>query len=576
MCAVSGLQGVELSAEGLGLLLERLRDRVDPKDYLTIVFLVQSLQELYALLADRNLSLQKLRRVLFGSSTEKTDQVLGEEGGNDPKAGEVGPEERAQGQGEGEGVGLSSRTAPEGGGESPEKRKGHGRNGAEKYPGAERVPVALGGFTPGCGCPSCQKGKVYTLKPGPVIRFTARAFLLARIYELERWRCNLCGEVFTAELPAEAGQEKYDATVAAMIAVLKYGSGIPFYRLEQLQESLGVPFPASTQWELVEALARTASLVLEALIEEAAQGTVVHNDDTDMTVLSLLKSAENAERAPAHTPAGTDNPADESATQPAERTGVFTSGIVTETQGHQVALYFTGREHAGERLAEVLAQRHPDAEPPIQMCDGLSRNTPGEFETLLANCLAHGRRKFVEIAPNFPGPCRTVLESLREVYRNDALAKERRLSPEERLAFHQAESGPVMDRLHDWMAAQLAQKLVEPNSGLGKAITYMLNRWEPLTLFLRKAGAPLDNNLCERVLKMAILHRKNALFFKTENGAWVGDLFMSLIHTCRLNGANPFDYLTQLQKNADHVAENPKQWLPWNYRDTLQAMARSP
>jgi hypothetical protein len=98
----------------------------------------------------------------------------------------------------------------------------------------------------------------------------------------------------------------------------------------------------------------------------------------------------------------------------------------------------------------------------------------------------------------------------------------------------------------------------------------MLRHWERLTLFLRQAGAPLDNNLCEQALKKAILHRKNALFYKTQNGARVGDLFMSLIYTCQLNEVNPFDYLTQLQRHADQLTACPHLWMPWNYRAALR------
>jgi len=206
------------------------------------------------------------------------------------------------------------------------------------------------------------------------------------------------------------------------------------------------------------------------------------------------------------------------------------------------------------------------------MCDALSRNTPKlseGAELLLANCLAHGRRQFVEVAGSFPDECRHVLETLGEVYGNDALAKQQRLSPEERLRFHQEQSGPVMEGLQAWLSEQLSQHKVEPNSGLGKAMNYLLRHWRPLTLFLRQAGAPLDNNICERALKKAVLHRKNALFYKTMNGAQVGDLFMSLIHTCELNGVNSFDYLIELQRHAKQLAANPSQWMPWNYGDTL-------
>ena len=128
-----------------------------------------------------------------------------------------------------------------------------------------------------------------------------------------------------------------------------------------------------------------------------------------------------------------------------------------------------------------------------------------------------------------------------------------------------------MEQLQLWLNEQLNEKLVEPNSGLGQAISYLLKFWERLTLFLRQPGAPLDNNICERALKKAIQHRKNSLFYKTQNGANVGDLFMTLIHTCELCGANPFDYLTELQKHSAEVALNPQLWLPWNYQQTLSA-----
>src|SRR5262249_8928297 len=178
-------------------------------------------------------------------------------------------------------------------------------------------------------------------------------------------------------------------------------------------------------------------------------------------------------------------------------------------------------------------------------------------------------RQFVEVYERFPEQCRHLLEALAVVYHNDAIARERQLSAEARLHFHQRESQPTMQQLHDWLKRQFDEKLIEPNAALGGAIRYMLNHWEKLTLFLRQAGAPLDNNVCERALKKAILHRKNALFYRTANGARVGDLFMSLIYTCQLNQVNPFDYLTQLQANAEQVEAGPQFWMPWNYREAL-------
>jgi hypothetical protein len=194
-------------------------------------------------------------------------------------------------------------------------------------------------------------------------------------------------------------------------------------------------------------------------------------------------------------------------------------------------------------------------------------------EVLLANCLAHGRRQVVDVAANFPEECRYVLETLGKVYLIDAETRQRQLSPESRLLFHQERSAPLMDELRQWMEAQFAEHKTEPNSGLGKAISYLQRHWTKLTLFLRKPGAPLDNNIAERMLKKAILHRKNALFYRTLHGAEAGDLFMSLIHTCELNKVNPFDYLTELLRHPAELTVSPAEWMPWNYRRDATAVA---
>jgi transposase len=426
---------------------------------------------------------------------------------------------------------------------------GHGRNGAEAFGGARRVEIAHQSLKHGDRCPECGKGNVYGQKePKVLVRIAGQAPLAATVYSLERLRCGACGQVFTAQAPEGVGPEKYNETAAAMIAQLKYGSGIPFYRLEQLEGQLGIPLPAATQWEIVEEAAELLKPARDELIRQAAQGEVVHNDDTSMRVLRLARE-----------------PSD-------ERTGVFTSGIVSTSARWKIALYFTGRQHAGENIADVLHRRAADLPSPIQMCDALSRNVPRlptGVEILLANCLAHGRRQFIEVAANFPDECRYVLEMLGQVYGHDADARERGLTPDERLRLHQERSGPVMDQLRRWLEAQFAERKTEPNSGLGKAITYLLRHWRPLTLFLRIAGAPVDNNIVERALKRAVLHRKNALFYRTLHGAQVGDLFMSLIHTCQLCGVNSFDYLIELQHHAQELAAQPAGWTPWNYRETL-------
>ena len=445
-----------------------------------------------------------------------------------------------------EGAEAGAETQPE---SNASPTHGHGRNGAGAFSNSRKIAIAHAKLKHGDRCPECGRGNVYGQKePKVLVRIVGQAPLAATVYSLERLRCGACGQVFTAQEPEGVGSEKYDETAAAMIAQLKYGSGTPFYRLEQLEGQMGIPLPAATQWEVVEEAAEIIKPARDELIRQAAQGELVHNDDTSMRVLGLVRKSSD------------------------ERTGVFTSGIVSSWQGRKIALYFTGPKHAGENLAEVLKQRAKQASPIIQMCDALSRNVPklpAGVEILLANCLAHGRRQFIEVAKDFPDECRYVLEMLGQVYSHDAQARERSLTPEQRLQFHQAHSGLVMEQLHHWLEAQFAERKTEPNSGLGKAIKYLLRHWQALTLFLRKAGAPLDNNLVERALKRAVLHRKNALFYRTLNGAEVGDLFMSLIHTCQLCGANSFDYLIELQRHAKELATSPAEWMPWNYQEVV-------
>ena len=531
-----------MNFEELEALLERARQGpLGEGDYQKLEAAIHAPSYLIELIGEKETTISRLRALLVKPSTEKTRKVLEQAGLNPPPP-------------------SSSPPPSTGASESKKGKPGHGRNGAAAYRGARRIKIAHAALKPGDRCPRCLKGKVYEQKePALRIRVVGQAPLEATVYELERLRCNLCGDVFEAEAPEGVGEKKYDETAAAMIGLLRYGSGVPFYRLEGLEASLGIPLPASTQWEIVEATAAVIRPAFDQLIRQAAQGEVFYNDDTRMKILALARASPHRAEV------------EEEAPSSHERTGQFTSGIVSTRQGQRMALFFTGRRHAGENFARV-AYRAQGLSPPIQMCDALSRNLPKlphTLEIIVGNCNAHARRHFVEVTPNFPQECRFVLETLGEVYGYDAQAEELDLSPEERLRFHQEHSRPVMDALHAWFKAQFAEKKVEPNSGLGTAIAYVLRHWDRLTLFLRQAGAPVDSNIVERALKKAILHRKNSLFYKTENGAEVGDLFMSLIHTCELNGVNPFDYLTELQKHATELAENPAAWMPWNYRPTL-------
>jgi transposase len=555
---------LEVDAKQLEDVLRRVEHTLDAKDAELIRALVQSYRYVTGLVEDKNVSLRRLRQLLFGASTEKTAAVLGRMTDKsdataplDDALPDAPPSTAAAADASNKNASYEDTSDATDATETA--APGHGRNGADAYPGAEQRAVRHPTLDAGDSCPACSDGIVYEKDPGVLVRITGQAPLAATIYQLQKLRCHLCGMVFTAPAPVEAGEQKYAATAGSMIALLKYGTGLPFNRLDGLQGHLQIPLPASTQWDIVSAVAAMLAPIFAELIRQAAQGDVLHNDDTTVKILTLMK--QDHQQAVGHAEGDEDIAK--------ERTGLFTSGIVALRDGHRVALFFSGRRHAGENLAQVLKHRAKELPPPIQMCDALSRNLPHELQTILAHCLAHARRNFVDVYNGFPEQCRYLLEALAVVYRNDARAREDNLSPEARLQLHQRESGPTMQQLHQWLTHQLDEKLAEPNSGLGSAIRYMLKHWNELTLFLRQAGTPLDNNVCERALKKAILHRKNALFYKTQNGARVGDLFMSLIYTCQLNQVNPFNYLTQLQQHADQLAANPQLWMPWRYRQTL-------
>jgi transposase len=524
---------IELDMDQLDDLLKRAESgNLQEND----VELIRRMAECIAMLSqavdDKASSVKKLLRMVFGAKTEKKDNVLNDAG--------------KKGTGTGDNQSAQKSTAANDDDDKKQRPgRNNGKNGADKYTGADQVEIKHPELGTGDSCPACTEGKLYkNSESGVEIRVTGSAPLRATVYRLEKLRCDLCGKIFTAPLPKEAGNKKYDSAAVAMIALLKYGSGLPFNRLQGLQGNLGIPLPSSTQWDILISGINCFKPAYIKMIELAAQGEIFHNDDTTIKIQSLIK--ENKD--------GT-----------AGRKGMFTTGIVSILDDRKIVLFFSGRKHAGENLSKMLSGRDASLQTPMQMCDALTRNAPSEFDTILIYCLVHARRHFVDAAMNFPEECKFVIDTLAEVYRFDKEAKEQCMTPDQRLKYHQENSAELMEKLEVWLDEQIEQKMVEPNSSLGDAIYYMLNHWEKLTAFLRIPGAPLDNNICERALKKAILHRKNSLFFKSERGAAVADMFMSLIYTCEQSGANPFDYLKALQDHAGQVEANPSEWMPWNF-----------
>lgn len=511
------LAALLLPAERRLRFLEEVKATLSPEQFETVRAVFEEAAELLGIVEAKKISMSRLCARVFGPKTEKGHRLRG-----DP-----------------------SRERPEG----KKKRPGHGRGSHRRYTGARRIQVPHPRLKAGDPCPDCGRGKLRRQKePTRIVKLTAQPPVAANIHEMERLRCDACNKLFTASAPEEAKGDKYDPTVGVMIGLLRYGSGMPSHRLERLQASVGVPLPAAVQWEQTLRAVESLEVVREHLMQLGAQAPLIHNDDTSMRIAGVRKEIESEAKP--------------------ERTGIFTSGIVCEglEEGRvSIRILLTGRNHAGENLGRVLDRRSKDLPPPLQMCDGLDRNEPSRHATELCHCNVHARRQFVDIRTPFAEECRKVVEAFGKVYKVEAECRKENVGAQERLRRHQEQSGPVMEALREELQQQMDQRKIEPNSALGGAVKYTLKRWSTLTMFLKVPGAPIDNNEAERLLKNAILHRKNSLHYRTQRGADVGDTFMTVIETCRANGVNPFDYMLAVVRNPEAVRAAPGRWMPWNY-----------
>ena len=396
----------------------------------------------------------RLRDLFFRSKTEKTDAVTGRKT-RKPTADPPGQ----TGADAGEGGRDESR-----GSEATSPSKGHGRNGSEAYRGGSWIDVAariahrgrcLSGVRPG------NRLRPGSGRTGPDHRTAAAggedlsaakaalSFMWPGLHPRPRPRSG-CGE------------RKYDATAGSMIGLLKYGGGLPFHRLDGLQADLGVPLPASTQWDIVQAVAVNIKPVFDELIRQAAQGDLLHNDDTTVKILELMGDQGRLETLAV---------ASEAEDVAESRRGLFTSGVVAVRDGHRVALFFSGRRHAGENLAQVLKHRVESLPPPIQMCDALSR----------ATYRANSRRSLGIAWPmpgggslmstiDFTSPVATFSNRWPWFTTTTPSRGGDNSPPEVRLRFHQEASRPTMQDLHDWLTRRAPdEKRTEPNSALGGA-----------------------------------------------------------------------------------------------------------
>src|SRR5215813_7744759 len=554
------VDNLTLSAEDGEALIARVhRSNLPRADAERVEWVIRMYFYVVFALREAKLSAQRLRSLLFGKGpalSPEASSTAGPADGDGTKASAVLKADAAR-------AGATANQAAPGESQRSEwakpaggHRPGTGRLGAAAYAGATRVECRHEELAVGQRCPVCGQGTLYALPAGVEIRIDGHALLSAMHYALEKLRCSACGAIFTAGLPSGVGEEKYSARARAVLAVSRYYLGVPGYRLQGYQAMLGVPVPDATQWDQIEAVGDCAYKVFAQMEKEAAQGELIFHDDTTVRILALMQ--ENRALVSAAQAYGLSTPQ--------ERTGMHTTALVVKVGAHTAILYYSSRRHAGENLQGLLDKRVAGLAKPLAMSDALASNVlTNEAAVIRCHCLAHGRGKFSDLEEIFPHECRVVLEVLSQVFDHDEQACQAQLGSEARLAYHQAQSQPLMDGLKRWLDTQSDEHLVEPNSALGKAMGYMQRHWVTLTRFLSVPGAPLDNNLAERVLKLFIRQRNNSLFYKNEHSAYIASVLTSLIATCLYAGGNAVEYLVALQEHRGEVWADPAAWLPWTY-----------
>jgi transposase len=326
---------------------------------------------------------------------------------------------------------------------------------------------------------------------------------------------------------------------------------MPFYRLSGLQELYGTPVAASTLWmQCYELWRDCAAAVYAHLVELAKTCKTFVLDDTGAKILEVI--AKN-KRLPVK-----------------EQRSCHTTGICTETkEGNKILLYITGNNYCGENFAPLVEEREDKHHYIKLITDASNQNIPrvkDEDElkqVIMAGCLSHGRQKFYELKDNYPRECGYFLQEIKSIYQIEE--KCRNLCARKRLRWHKEHSSKHIANIYASIRQLYQERLVEPNSDLGKAMNYWVRHKKELTRFLRVKGIELDTNKAERALKSIILQRKNSLFFKTKDSAGVLSGLHSIVKTCKENGVNAYSYLNWIQDNWQKVQKNAQGYMPWDY-----------
>ena len=544
--ATESVSFIELSEADMDALIQRIEAAIaddlalSKADLQLILSALGSLLYLQDQISDNRVTLHKLRKLLgLVSASEKLKGLV--------QQGQADDGEETEGSDSGKREQRDTQ-------KKPRKPRDSNKN---RHTPPTLYHHALDGLHKGMLCPECGRGKLYKYQPATFLRIQGHTPFSAHRHVMERLRCNACQAYQTATPSAdviadgEVGQH-YGYSARALMCLNKFYMGAPYARQDSLQTLLGEPISASSLFDQCEQVANAAQPVFKVLCRLTGNAELILLDDTRNHILDQQGGIQKPDRRSGMLKS---------------RTGVYSSGVLgLLPDGQQTALFETTIGHAGEWLDSLLVHRDPDAPPIKLMSDALSSNTPTQVDNaIIGLCNVHARREFADLIVNFRSEVIGQLADYAQIWENEQKVKEAKLSPEARRDYHHKHSLPVMQTMKGWGQKQLDTETVEENSGLGKAIRYFLNHYHGLTRFCFEVNMPLDNNAMEALLKIIIRNRKNAMFFKTQVGAAIGDVLTSLIATCHLNGVNPYDYLIQLQRHWEAAKVEPLKWLPWNY-----------
>jgi len=426
-------------------------------------------------------------------------------------------------------------------------------------------------------CDSCGN-KMHMQRTKTTSVVLAMPLFKTETHTADSCRCLTCDTQKTAEIPKYATESetigRYHVSAVATLAAYRYQYGIASYRLQKLSQNSGQRISDSTQWSLFAKAAVRLNSFFAFLQNTAANAPISQFDDTHNLVISTVKEIEHKQEMALKEGQRLDN----------IRTGIHTTNITAVYPEGQVIIYHTGLHHAGESIQKLFSKRSVEAQVTL-MSDASTANTSKikgtDLNFEMAYCNSHAFRKFKEILKKEQEIAKQaglmgyqgselisfLLQKYRGIFENEKIAQ--KLSPQQRLDYHQKHSLLLLNQMKDRMEAELQAKRIEPNSDVGRSCAYFIKHFIQLSAFSRIKSAPICNNLCERMLKSIIRQRKNSLFYKNSIGAAVADMLTSILFTADANGLNTTEYLTHLLLFKEHWEKDSEAWLPWNYKDTI-------